>query len=340
MKRILKIICIAVCIAMAFASSVGAVSFIAEKDRPLLKIEMLSDTHIGAEGAEEFVINALDGISNDAQKADGLIIAGDLSNNGTEENVARFYGILKEHNKIENVVTAAGNHDMGQMTYKGSETRPRMIDYRNGYIGDKGDKIYYSTEINGFKFIVLGDEGENINCITVSDEQIDFLAKELEEGSKNGAPVFVICHWPPAFINGSWLLWPIWPGGNIGAVTTAKIRKIMNAYDNVFFISGHLHMGLNNNPVQTMLSLATFENHGNTTFINLPSVGKTGRFGVKDRGTGMEIKVYADRVEFLGRNYVTGEYYEQCTYSERLVEFAPELLPARLFETVIEKKEQ
>ncbi len=338
MKRVVKILSLVISLVTVFAVCSNAAPLIAAKDKPLLKVEMISDTHIGANGAEEFVISAIDSISNEADRADGLIIAGDLSNNGTEENVARFYGILEEYNKTENVITAPGNHDMGQMTLKSSETRSRMIGYRNSYTGDKGDKIYYSTEINGFKFIVLGDEGENINCITVSDEQLDFLARELEDGGKNGAPVFVICHWPPAFINGSWLLWPIWPGGNIGAVTTAKIRKIMNEYDNVFFISGHLHMGMNNNPVQTMLSLATFENHGNTTFINLPSAGKAGRFGVKDRGTGMQVIVYADRVEFIGRNYVTGEFYEQCRYSERLVDYAPEFSTEKDYESEIIKQ--
>ena len=95
------------------------------------------------------------------EKAVGVIFAGDLTSGGTEERFQIFYSLLELYTG-DRVVIANGNHDCGQFK-DSAEHREIALRYRNAYLGPDTEKDYYSTEIKGYKAIVMGDEGEKAN---------------------------------------------------------------------------------------------------------------------------------------------------------------------------------
>lgn len=284
----------------------------------LFTVQLLSDTHIGINNTSTIMTKALKRIQSE-NYTDAVVVAGDLCNSGSEKNINTFYKIVNSTIPDIPLVTAAGNHDFSQLK-SSTDIRKRYIKYNNLYLEANSDKIYYSKVINGYKFIVLGDEGESVNGAVISSAQIEFLKKELASNEEN-RPVFVICHWPLSFTNGEYFLWPIWPGGGVYMNKSMQIRSILKKYNNVFFISGHLHAGLNGTITKTIFNACCVEEHDGIKCINVPALGKTNRFGVKTTGTGMELNIYKDKVVIKGRNFVNGNRYDKYTYEYKLSAF-------------------
>ncbi len=299
-----------------------AVEAAAESDDVLLTIELWSDTHVGAKNTLHFLENGVEVLNSETNHADGIIVSGDISNSGYESEYRDFYETMA---KIEGskLVTANGNHDYGQ-TKPRSEHRPVAIRYRNEYVGVDSEKDYYSTDINGYKVIVLGDEGSKPNSAVISDTQLSWLGAELEEGAKDGKPCFVICHWPLRGDHGEWFLWPIIPGGHIDSATTRRIRSMMERYSNVFYISGHLHAGLNGEFARRFFNSGCVKEKNGVTYINVPSFGKGNRFGVSDEGTGMHLTLTKDKLLIEGKNYLTGQKYSKYVYEIGVHNYNPQ----------------
>lgn len=279
----------------------------------LFTFQLLSDTHIGADGAEAVVTQGFQKIQAEADKSDAVVICGDLTNTGDPEAMEQFFALMKANRPNVNVITSTGNHDMGQ-TKASAPRRAAYIQCRNEDMGIAVNTVYYSYEVEGIKFIVLGDEGDGFNTCKISDIQVQWLDNELKTGAVDGKPVFVICHWPMRSTHGSQFLWPIWPGGNLNMATTNKIVNVMQKYDNVFYLSGHLHEGINGLVTRKFFKVCCVEDYKGITCINAPSFGKTNRFGIAYQATGFEIKVYENSVSITGRNYLTDEYYDGANY--------------------------
>lgn len=290
-----------------------------EEETALLTFELISDTHVGADGTAQWFETGLNKIKDANLNADAIVIAGDLTDHGDADMIEKFYGILDANHPIplDKIVCATGNHDMGQ-TASSIERRAAFIENRNSRMNIESDKLYYSVDVNGYKFIVMGSEGNGFNTCKISDEQFEFIDKELEAGAVDGKPVFVICHWPMRRNHGAQFLWPIWPGGNLNLATTNKLMSIMKKYNNVFYLSGHLHAGLNGKKTSWLFNACCVEDHEGITSVNSPSFGKNNRFGVAARATGMEFKVYGNKVVIIGRDYMNNITYDQYTFTINL----------------------
>ena len=51
------------------------------------------------------------------------------------------------------------------------------------------------------------------------------------------------------------------------------------------------------------------------TYINLPTYGIVNWFGVPWSGTGAQLEVYADKVVFRPRSFLTGHWYVNSAYT-------------------------
>ena len=293
------------------------------EDEVLLKIDLISDTHIGVDGTEEILSSVMNRITREADDNTGLIVAGDVTNSGEKYQMNAFLKELQRFPK-ERTAFCFGNHDYGLWSSSESH-RGTMIEGRNEYFGMDSKKDYYSTEINGYKVVVMGNEGNHVNSANISGAQLKFLEQELDEGSANGKPVFVLCHWPLRNTHGERLLWPIIPGGALSSSDTAKVKAILKKYDNVFYISGHLHMGLNGSLFQRLFNICCVEKNDGITCINAPCCGKGNRFGVTGKGTGMLLTVTKDKLIIEGKNYLTGEIYSKYSFDIALKNFTPEV---------------
>ncbi|MBP9988334.1 MAG: metallophosphoesterase, partial [Ruminococcus sp.] len=290
------------------------------KDDCLLNVEMISDTHLEKKELfrQAFLKWGLKNLSRAKSEVDAIVVAGDITNYADEPSLAKYYDIIKKYSPAP-VITAAGNHDIGHAGDRDvtdisrEEARDNFIRYRNEYTGRNDDVNYYSTEINGYKFIVLGDEvvdGGHWDAADLTQAQLNFLDRELADGTKDGKPAFVVCHWHFDNINGEQT---IWAGSGID-LSVNDIKTIMEKYNNVFYISGHMHAGIKAKAVEKLYGLSNAEQVNGVTYLNLPTYGIVNMFGDPLSGTGAQLEVYEDEVVFRPRNFLTNKWYVNSEY--------------------------
>ena len=295
------------------------------EENSTLTVDIISDVHIEEKEIfkQAFLKCAFKNISNSKCDIDAVIVPGDVTNYADEPTLAKYYEIIDKYCDVP-VITAAGNHDIGHAGDRDvtditkEQALQNFIDYRNEYLGTDYDVNYYSTEINGYKFIILGDEvvdGGHWDAISMTDEQLAFLDRELAEGTKDGKPVFVICHWP---LEGTTSEDTVWPDSAIDA-EDYDIAPILEKYENVFWISGHMHSGVKCTAMDEWFGLTSVEVRNGVTYVNLPSFGFINSFGIPWSGTGFRMEVYEGKVLIRPRNYLTNKWYTNANYEIPLV---------------------
>lgn len=289
----------------------------------LLTVEMMSDVHIEEKEfiRQAFLASGLTNLKYAKADIDAVVIAGDLTNYADEPSLAKYYELIRKYSPAP-VVTAAGNHDIGHVGDQNvtdisrEEAKANFIRYNNEYMGTDNEHNFYSTEINGYKFIVLGDEvidGGHWDGMDLGEEQIAFLDSEL--ASANGEPVFVCCHWPVDDMNGQEI---IYPDSEIELYKN-DIKTVMEKYKNVFYISGHIHGGIKSTAAADFCEMANVEQLNGVTYVSLPTYGIVNSFGYPWSGTGMQMEVYEDHIIFRPRNFITNAWFTNSVYSIDLV---------------------
>lgn len=298
----------------------------------LITLDLVSDTHIGAKNASAYVSRSFATIDAEKDEIDGVIVSGDLTQSGQDSQMTEVYSILRSYTG-SNLITANGNHDYGQGLQAG-EMRSVAIRHRNEFLNLDTQKDYYSTEIKGYKFVVMGSEGNLPNSASISNEQLAFIESEVQEGAQGGRPVFVICYWPMRNTHGERISWPIIPGGALDSSTTKKLQSILSRFDNVFYISGHLHAGLNGRLSRRLFGACCVEQHNGISCINVPSLGKGNHLGLTAKGTGMRLTVYSDKAVIEGRSFYNDQWLDNYVYEISLKDAKPavsiESMPAAL----------
>lgn len=261
-----------------------------------LSMAIIADTHLpNRESAEKNLRNTFTDIGNSKEKFDAFLIAGDIADYGTNNEYKRFFRVLDNQKVVPNMLVTMGNHDARLFYRKNSKI---MIKKTAEYLKDKTGKIYYSYDINGYTFIVLCTEKRILEKAFISKAQMAFLDRELARGTKDGKPVFVMCHQPFAFTHG---LPEVWKTGDLGKQND-EVRAVMEKYNNVFFINGHLHGGIYERVAETLNEEKGIHS------ISIPGYRKPNNFGIQDCGTGYYCEVYDDRVVFTARKFISGEH--------------------------------
>ncbi|MCR5150065.1 MAG: metallophosphoesterase [Clostridiales bacterium] len=284
-------------------------------DDCLFNMEMVSDVHIEADYPFRtgFLKQALRSFASSKVKVNAVVSCGDLTNYADEPSLAKYYKTIEEYSPCP-VITVAGNHDIGhagdrnKTSISREEALQNVIKYYNDYSGRDLDVNYYATDIDGYRFIVLGDEvidGGKWDGITMSEAQLEFLDTQLSQSAGRGKPVFVCCHWPIENMNGENT---IWQGSGIER-SIYDIPAILEKYENVFYISGHMHGGVRCVAVADMFNIPMAECVNGVTYISLPTFGIINMFGIPVSGTGAQLEVYSDKVVFRPKNYLTGKWY-------------------------------
>lgn len=289
----------------------------------LMTVELMSDVHIEEKEIvrQMFMISAFKNFKHAKAQIDAVVIAGDLTNYADEPSLAKYYDILDKYSTVP-VITAAGNHDIGHVGDRDvtdisrEEAKANFIRYNNEFMGMSNTENYYAYEVNGYKFIVLGDDvidGGHWDAMDISAEQMAFLDTEL--ASANGEPVFVVCHWPVDGKNGQAI---VYPDGEID-IEKNDIKSVMEKYQNVFYISGHIHGGIKSTLAADICDFANVEQENGVTYVSLPTYGIVNSFGYPWSGTGMQMEVYEDHIIFRPRNFITNAWFTNAVYSIDLV---------------------
>lgn len=270
-----------------------------DRDKLRLSFAMIADTHLPNRDSASANLN---NFFLDAEKSgaeyDAMLMAGDIADWGFNSEYDRVFDVMDKQTSVPKLFLTMGNHDV-RMFFRNS--RKRVMEKVDKYLGiETKGKTYYSYDIKGYTFIVICTERRLLEKASLTKEQIDFLDKELARATKDGKPVFVMCH--QAFKNTHGLP-EVWKTGDMGEESD-EVRAVMEKYKNVFFINGHLHGGI----FEKTLEVLKEEN--NVYSLSVPGYRKENNFGIKDCGTGYYAEVYDDRVVFTARKFISGEYLE------------------------------
>lgn len=286
-----------------------------------LNFAAISDIHMTDETARRDMLKfGLQDMENSQHSLDALVCAGDLTDHGEKEEWKLLAEAFADYTPAENIILAVGNHDT--WTDDGCEkAQEYFIEGNKNIAGREIDKVYYSTKVNGYTFIVMGSEGDHTYA-TISNEQLAWLEKEMEAASEDGLPIFVISHWP---INESHGLPETWGNsdpepddGGFGD-ESAQIEEILKKYENVFLISGHLHNGVVNDSQENVYNYVTVESDGSFHSVNLPSYMYLNARGRIANGTGISFEVYDEEVVLRTRSYSAGIWYTDYNFTIGLV---------------------
>jgi len=242
-------------------------------------------------------------IKNASADIDAMVIAGDL----TENALQCEYDLVTEDivdTNVDHFLMATGNHDIRLRNY--NQAADRFIAFQNNLSNSANsdlliDKLHYTYEINGYTFIVMGSDRTEFEEAYFYQKQLIWLDQTLREKTNEGKPVFVIIHQAFKDTHGLPDTWgsPIDSRGTMGKQND-EVRAILNKYNNVIMISGHLHTGFGQ---------YSYEKLDNFDSINVPSVGIENKDGeYNDNGTGYMVEVYDDEVIFRARDFAKGKY--------------------------------
>lgn len=156
-------------------------------------------------------------------KIDAIIVAGDITNNGRDEQYEIFNQIVSENIKSETqLLTCLGNHEFyAHRKYDASITYEKYMQYIN-------EEVDIHVVINGFHFIGVSydDNGKTY------EGKLEWLEAQLDEATKDDPtkPVFVYQHPHPALT--------VYGSVNWG---DTDIATVLRKYPQVIDFSGHSH---------------------------------------------------------------------------------------------------
>lgn len=246
---------------------------------------------------------ACEDISNIDDTVDALMIAGDVAENGLRCEY-QYVSEKLANAKTDNYLMLVGNHDVRLKVYK--NTVKKFTEFANNLNGNvqselKMTKLNYRYDIKGYTFLVMGTDRTEFEESYFNEAQLNWLDENLADATASGKPVFVLCHQPLKLTHGLPLTWgsPIDAAGSVGAQSDA-IKNILNKYEKIFFITGHLHTGIGQ---------YTYEKIDNFYGINLPSLTIDNKDGeCNDNGIGFMMEVFDNHVLFRARNFAQGKY--------------------------------
>lgn len=294
-----------------------------------LTFATISDIHLTKSKFRSLVLSlGLKDMEDAENKLDLLCMLGDNTDFGKKEEYENLLETFKSYRPAENIIMAIGNHDT--RTEDNLELAKLYYNYYSEQItGRHIEGFYYSTQVKGYTFIVMGSEYDGTNA-WITDTQIEWLDSELSKACGQGKPVFVISHWP---INGSHGL-PYsfehdkdaeYYKGGLG-LQSDRIKDVMKKYtdnNDIFYLNGHLHSGIITEKTSKLYGWSSFDEVEGIHSINNPSFMYMSISGEMTNGTGFVFEVYDDEVIVKGRNFVEGVWYSRVEETYKLKKSAP-----------------
>lgn len=282
-----------------------------------LTFATMSDIHLDDSYLRKLMFElGLKDLDNSIPKPDLLCLLGDNTDHGYVSQYESLVESLSKYNVANDISLVLGNHDTWSEDIGATLSHKIYKDFYKKITGREIDEVYFSMTVKGYHFIHISSE-EYFTHAVVSDEQIQWLDKELAKASEDKKPIFVMCHWP---LNQTHGLPDTWDDGDVTPMSgglgeqSDAIDAVLQKYDNVFYITGHIHSGLTNEFTGKLFKYNSVEKHGNITCVNLPSYQYFSLKGVPVNGTGYVFEVYDDEVVIRARDYIGGFWLNNYEY--------------------------
>lgn len=290
------------------------------KDGCKASFAVISDTHLKDNFIRQGMFElGLADMEEAEDRLDAVVVDGDITDHGNVDMWDCFAEAVGKYDIADDLIIVEGNHDTwGPVDGDLELTKQTFIDYNKKISGREIENMYYTTEIKGYPVIVLGSEGNHTSA-DVSQTQIDWFAAEMEKASATGLPVFVFFHQSFNQTHGLPYTWEMNEDdpperGGIGDASGA-LWNIISKYNNVFYISGHIHGGFSN--ADEGNEFVSVEQHDGVTLINVPcfEYPDVRRGGHVSNGTGYIFELYDDELILRARNFATGTWYTKYDMS-------------------------
>lgn len=258
-----------------------------------LNFAVLSDAHIEGNNLERY--NAFGRILKDAKnttkKNDAMVFLGDSTMNGQTIESLFFYGSVGKVDPAKQYINVIGNHDTNSETDDYDTLFNKYKLFTKSLLDLKVKKPYYYRVINGCYFIVVASEGQGVNAMYVSDEQLAWLDETLNLAEDDNAIAFVFSHHDMRAVYDQ---------------DDYAIRDILAEYNNVFYVYGHTHTSVTDPDW-------IFREDKGIHIVNLPRCTEqdpNDENSPEYTGFGAQVEVYEDEVVFRFRNYCYGTWAE------------------------------
>ncbi len=290
-------------------------------DELRLNLAVISDTHVQDSAVRQAMLElGLEDMEKSYTPIDALLITGDITDHGYAEQYDRAIEAFKGREPAKNIYPVQGNHDTWTVDVEDGDYS-EMIGNFTSFVKELGgietETPYYSQDLNGYKLIFLASEYDHTNAY-VSDTQLAWLDGEMSEAAESGKPIFVFCHWP---INQTHGLPKTWGDRDYDAQTgglgnqSDAVEEILVKYDDVFYITGHIHSGFSSADEASFRGYASIEDYKGIHLVNLPCYMYFSLRGYPLNGTGYMIEVYDGEVLFRARNFATGIWHTKYDVS-------------------------
>jgi calcineurin-like phosphoesterase family protein len=216
MRFVLIITCIVLTALAVFLISCGAQPPIAHPAR--FEFAFCSDIHFGCNHGDEQLKRIIKTWRRQLASVDFLVVAGDLTCNGAEDEFRALKTLFKKLRKP--VYTLPGNHDLV------SENVESDLNYRK-YFGKGSGNYYFEHRGVGLLFLDISDGGRA--SVTVTEEVGQWLEKKMSRLSI-ATPVIVFSHFP---------LHPNTP--QYAVRESDLIFSVLDQKNVIGYISGHYH---------------------------------------------------------------------------------------------------
>ena len=268
----------------------------------------LSDVHVNTAQAQRHFQKALT-YFNDVEKVKFTCVAGDITNEGTAEQLQAYGDYVKTYSPNTPVYEVTGNHDLQ------SRTSEAPFDFLMPYTGHN---LYYSFTQGNDVFIMFGMSGwySYTQSSIFSVASLQWLYETLEANRNKRCIVFQHC---PNF-EGSGNPYAPAPTGDLLSTGTGPVFKsLMAHYTNVIWFHGHTHMSFE---AQKDCSYANYDRKFGCHSVHIPSPvsvkvlnnAGTGYDAVTSKGMGYVVDVYENHVVLRGRDFVNEKFLPIATY--------------------------
>jgi predicted phosphodiesterase len=269
----------------------------------LFRFLAISDIHLPYETAQDDFTRALLYANSDEQ-IKFTIISGDLSKEGTAEELTAYKTAVQTHSPNKPVRAIAGNHDSRQNI----PANGRISDYT-------GDPLYYSFEYGGVLFLMVGIKAEAEGILFVNGE-LQWLYEQLE-ANRNRRCV-VVTHVRPQDGCGNAL--GIYTNDIWGGTEATVFESLMRHYPNVVLMHGHSHLKLY---MQEYEDDANLDKNFGCWSVHIPSLAaprdtdgavNPKYVNVYADSEGYVVDVYENGIHLRGRDFVNGEFLPIASY--------------------------